>query len=981
MPSHAPPVTATTNRLPFDALSPAKFEELCLWLIRREGYKRVEYLGEAGSEQGRDLVAWKDDRRFAFQCKRVRRFNASDGKREIKKIRTLADEDQPDELVFLVSRAVRAAARKEIRKAWGYEDTCHFWAGGELNERVNRYAHLREHFFHLPPFEPQPRTKPWNAPHSRNPYFTGRGDTLGALRRQLTEERTVALGQIQAISGLGGVGKTQTALEYVWRHRADYDAVLWTRAETEEELVTGFVEIACVLSIPQAESDDQAETVAAVRRWLEEHDGWLLVFDNADKPELVKTYLPKSPRGHVLLTSRARSFGVLGIRRPVRMEVLPPEEALEFLLERTERQGEVESSAAAELAEELGYLPLALEQAGAYLEAQKARFEDYLASYRNLHLGVLERGAPRQYPKSVATTWSLNVDQVKATSPASAEILQLSAFLAPDRIPEEILLKGAPELGPVLGAALEKAADDPLVVSELLAPLVGYSLIDRDAEDRTWSVHRMVQAVTKQRLGGVKKGLWAKRCVRALDRVFPEAELTSLAKCARLSSHVLAATRSVQPRAWASEQGCRLLDKAGRYSWARGQYRDARAFLERELKIRKKKSGREHPDTVSSLNNLAALYRDQGDYKRAAPLLDRALKILARLVGPENPFVATILSNRASLYRAQGEYSRAAALHEHTLKIRERVLGPEHPDVAESLNNLAIAYSALGRDRQAAPLHERALEIWEKVLEPEHPKVAAALSNLAILYRAQGEYSQAAALHERALEIREKVLGPEHPEVAQSLNNLAVVYSALGKDRQAAPLHERALEIRQKVLGPEHPDIAQSLDNLATLYRAQGEYSQAAAHYEQALEILEKVLGPQHPKVAETLNSLASLYRAQSRYEEAEELFQSAVAITEPALGPSHPALAGPLGNLANLYRAQRRYAEAEPLYQRSIQILEKALGPDHLRIAQPLENYSHLLRKTKRRREARVMKKRVKAIRKAHARREDAFKSSEKND
>ncbi|GAK60191.1 kinesin light chain-like protein [Candidatus Vecturithrix granuli] len=377
--------------------------------------------------------------------------------------------------------------------------------------------------------------------------------------------------------------------------------------------------------------------------------------------------------------------------------------------------------------------------------------------------------------------------------------------------------------------------------------------------------------------------------------------------------------------------------------YQQGQYAEAIPLAEQELAIREKASGPEHPDTATSLNNLAVLYKTMGNYAQAEPLYQRALVIREKALGAEHPDTAQSLNSLATLYYGMGDYAQAESLYQSVLAIRKKVLGPEHPAIATSLNNLAVLYQTMGDYAQAKPLLQRALTILEKVLGPEHPDTATSLSNLAALYYDMGDYAQAEPLYQRALTILEKVLGPEHPDIATSLNNLAALYRAMGDYVQAEPLYQRALTILEKVLGPEHPNVATNLNNLAELYRDMGAYAQAEPLYQRALTIREKVLGPEHPAIATSLNNLAALYDAMGDYAQAEPLYQRALTILEKALGPEHPNVATSLNNLAVLYGKMGDYAQAEPLLQRVLAIWEKALGPEHPDVASSLNNLALL--------------------------------------
>jgi hypothetical protein len=280
----------------------------------------------------------------------------------------------------------------------------------------------------------------FQVPYARNRYFTGRENVLDALSAALATGKPAAL--TQAIAGLGGVGKTQTAVEFAYRHRNDYRVVLWARADSETSLISEFLKLAEQLNLPERHASDPAHAIAAVQRWLSSTEGYLLVLDNADEPELLGPFLPINPKGHILITARAHNLDRCD---PIALEVMEPGEALDFLLQRARRKepDPAERAAAERLArEELGYLPLALEQAAAYIAASEVSFQDYLKEYEKLRLKLLadKHHKPRNYPASVLTTWTTSFEAVRQRSAAAADLLIVSAFLAPDGIPYEIRL-------------------------------------------------------------------------------------------------------------------------------------------------------------------------------------------------------------------------------------------------------------------------------------------------------------------------------------------------------------------------------------------------------------------------------------------------------------------------------------------------------------------------------------------------------------
>jgi tetratricopeptide (TPR) repeat protein len=436
-----------------------------------------------------------------------------------------------------------------------------------------------------------------------------------------------------------------------------------------------------------------------------------------------------------------------------------------------------------------------------------------LKSFRKRKLELLNKHGPvvGDYPESVRTTWSMNFRQLEKESEAAADLLRLNGFLSPDNIPLEFLSEGAPEFGDVLSAALVGAQEDPLMLDETLTPMGRFSLIRRDIEARSYSIHRLVQAVVRGELDPKTHRLWAERAVRAVNRVFPYPQFSTWAGCERFLSQAQACAELINQWGFEFAEAVRLLNAVGFYLSEHGRYTDAEATYQRVLAIQEKTLGSEHPDVANSVQNLAVLYHEQGQYRKAEPLYERARATREKALGPEHPQVAQSIQGLAGVYRDQGQYEKGEPLYGRARAIWEKALGPEHPQVAGSLSNLAVLYRAQGRHAEAEPLFERARAIREKVLGPEHPHLAWSVQGLAVLYYDQGQYQRAEPLFERVQAIREKALSPEHPDLALSLQNLAALYCAQGRYAEAEPLFGRARAIWEKALGPEHPDLATSI--------------------------------------------------------------------------------------------------------------------------------------------------------------------------
>lgn len=712
--------------------------------------------------------------------------------------------------------------------------------------------------------------QPWNVAFWRNPFFTGRESLLQRLHEQLHNTRRASLNQSQALTGLGGIGKTQTAVEYAWRYRDEYTAVLWVRAANRETLITDYVVLARLLSLPGRDAQEQMLVVEEVKRWLEQHTGWLLILDNADELALVEEFLPARGKGHVLLTTRAQATGRIAESLPV--ERLEPSESVLLLLRRAkllDHEGPLDNVSRAvrisaqALVEELDGLPLALDQIGAYIEETGCSLAEYLALYRSRRMALLKRQSSisSDYPHSVSSTWSLSFGKVEQANPAAAELLRLCAYLYPDAIPEAFLTEGASELGPVL----EPVASDPLLLNEAIQVLRAYSLIKRDAEAKLLVIHRLVQVVLKDGMDQETRRLWAERAVRMVNCALPEVEFATWDRCESCLPHALVCDSLIEQYNFGFPEAARLLDHAGYYLRERGIYAQAEPLSKHALAIYEQALGLEHPETITALDHLAWLFQAQGYYEQAEPFNKRTLAIRERVLGPEHPGTATGLDHLATLYQLQGRYEEAEPLFQRALAIREQALDSNHSDVADSLNNLALNYDYQGKYEQAEPLYQRALTHFEKTLGPEHPETAISLHNLATLYLVQDKYEQAEPLLQRALAILEKSLGSEHPRTAASLDYLAQLYARQGNYAQAEPLYQRALAIRQMKLGDDHPDVAKSLHRLAELYVHQSKHEQAEPLYQAALAICMQKLGPEHPDTIKVRENYTGLLRTMER--------------------------------------------------------------------------------------------------------------------
>ncbi len=764
---------------------------------------------------------------------------------------------------------------------------------------------------------PPPSASLWHVPVRRNPFFIGRQEILLRLHQRLSSQETPAR-LPQALGGLGGIGKTHLAAEYAYHYRAVYQAVFWLRAETHETLLPDLSAIARLLSLSDAGERDQRRLIAAVKAWLGQNSGWLLILDNIEDLTVMADLLPADLTGAALLTTRNPITGTLA--QSLVLEGLAAEEGALFLLRRAKRIAPdapleeattAERALAAQLVSLLDGLPLALDQAGAYLEETGCSLADYLERYRTQQAPFLHRrgGDGADHPASVAATLSLAIKQLEQTCPAAVELLHLCAFLHPDALPEEVFPQGAE----FMGALLQPVAAEPLALDAVMSALLRASLVQRNADLQTFSIHHLLQVILRDQMPPALQRCWAERAIQVINRVFPGInEEVNWPQCQRML-----------PQA----QACALLiEQMGLQSLEAGQL----------------------------LTKLGAYLSDAGHHSQAETLLSQAQAILLATVGERHPAIADCWNDRGDLCARLGRLVQAQTLFQQALTLRQALFDASHPAVQESLHNLGMLYLRQGKYAQAEPLLQRVLALREAQLGAQHPKVARVLHNLAGLAYEQGEYARAEALFQQVLSLRQQSLGAVHLHTLITMTCLANAHAKQGKYAQAEALHQHTLEIREQLLGPTHAVVATNLNSLAQIRQEQGQYEQADALYQRALTIRQQALGATHPSTLETLNDLTKLFLEQGQYEQAEKIGCQALTLREQTLGPAHPVVAESLATLACLYSCRGDDQQAASLWQRACAIWEETFGPKHAQMVAHWEGYRQRLCERRRPRSAR---------------------------
>src|SRR5216683_1165361 len=709
--------------------------------------------------------------------------------------------------------------------------------------------------------------------------LAGREDLLAELDIRLTgrdgsEPRTVAL------CGLGGAGKTSVALEYAHRHLAEVQAAWQLAAEDPAVLAAGFGELAAELGA--RDLFDTRNPVASVHGMLAAFPAeWLLIFDNVPDRASVQAFLPPAGPGRVLITSQNQNWPP---GQALEVPVLGAEVTAEFLVNRT---GDPDRQAALDLAGELGGLPLALEQAAAYMQATEDSLAEYLELFRERRPDMLTRGEPTGYIKTVATTWALAFRELGQAASGASGLLRLLAFCAPEAVPLRLLLQarpGVPErLGPDVAPVLVPLLEDPLAAKDAIAALRQHSLISPPV-DGSVSVHPLVQAVTADQMSAELAAAWRQAAAAVIEATIPDDTDTPA------TWHNLAH--------WTGESG----DPAG----ARDQF--AALLPVSELVL-----GADHPDTLADRYTLAYWAGKAGDPAGARDQFAALLPVRERVSGALDP---STLGARANVAHWTGEAGDPAGARDQfaaLLPVDERVFGPDHPHTLSDRHDLARWTGEAGDPAGARDQFAALLPVLEQVLGPDHPRILDDRSLLADWTGKAGDPAGARDQFAALLPVDEQVLGPDHPRSLDDRSLLAYWTGKAGDPAGARDQFAALLPVGERVFGPDHPHTLSDRHELATWAGEAGDPAGARDQYAALLPAREQVLGADHPRILDDRSLLAYWTGEAGDPAGARDQFAALLPVLEQVLGPDHPHTLATRGDLTYWTRESNRGELAKP--------------------------------------------------------------------
>ena len=748
--------------------------------------------------------------------------------------------------------------------------------------------------------------------------LAGREELLAGLDDRLTagdgpQPRVVAL------YGLGGAGKTTMAVEYAHRHLAEAGLAWQFPAEDPTLMLAEFGQLAAQLGA--REVVDARDPVASVHAVLAAFPAdWLLVFDNAPGQEAVQRFLPPAGRGRVLITSQS---AVWAPGQAVEVPVLDTEVAAVFLVNRT---GDPDGQAAAALARELGGLPLALEQAAAYIQATGTTLAGYLSMFQDRREDLLARGEATGHPETVAATLGLALSRLEAEAQPAAGLRRLLACLASEPAPLALMLSDAQiadRLDPGVAAVVVPLLGDPVAIGDAIAALRRYSLIT-PAGDGLWKAHRLVQAITLGQMAAGVAAKWQQAAASLVEAAIPaDTDLPAAwPVCAVLLPHAQAVLEL-------SSDGMRRIAD---YLGSSGSYPAARDLLQliADADSEDDDYGPEHPDTLSARHELARWTGEAGDATGARDQYAALLPIEERVLGAEHPDTLATQHNLAYWTGAAGDAVGARDQFAALLPVVERVRGPEHPATLFARNQHARWTGEAGDAARARDQLAALLPIEERVLGAEHPDTLASRHNLARWTGAAGDAARARDQLAALVPIEERVLGAEHPETLASRHSLADWTGEAGDAAGARDQFAALLPIREKILGREHWDTLVTRRDLAYWTASAGDAAGARDQFAALLPIREKLLGREHWATLSTWLNLAYWTGEAGDAPGARDQFAALVPVAERVLGPDHPQTLYARVGLANWIGEAGDAAGARDQLAALLPVVERVLGPEH---------------------------------------------------
>jgi tetratricopeptide (TPR) repeat protein/CO dehydrogenase nickel-insertion accessory protein CooC1 len=759
----------------------------------------------------------------------------------------------------------------------------------------------------------------WNVP-ARNADFTGRGGTLELLRDKLAGGG-VAVVVAQALYGLGGVGKTQVVLEYAHRFMSDYDLVWWVPSEQAEEVSVALAELARKMGLKVGDNVAEAAEAAleALRRDTTPH--WLLIFDNADNPKELEPYLPTGA-GHVLITSRNQAWSHAA--EPLEVDVFTRDESVAHLLHHVP---ELDPADAKRVADALGHLPLAVEQAAAWLEETGMPARTYVEQLETQSTRILSLNQPTDYPMPVVATWNLSFERLRERSPAAVRLLQLCSFFSPGPISMSLLY------GDAMIACLlpfDESLTEKLMLGRVIRDISRFALIRVDQGSNSLQIHRLVQAVIHSQMTDEEQLKVSHEVHEILVGARPSrGETDDPANWSRYNMiwpH-LGPSRAEECDDPRTRQ---LLIDWVRYQWKHGEYDACLSLAKRLENIWTQRLGPDHQQTLHLRFHIANVLRSLGRFAEARELDTYVLERQRAVLGPDHPHALMTAGGLAGDLRALGEFQQALAADQASYASFKEQFGEDYPQTLNAAHNLAVSLLLVGDCFAARRLDEETHARRHAVLGADHPYTLYSQGDIARDMREAGAFRESVDLLRGTWAKYRAVLGDDMVDTLRTAKSLAVSLRKAGEESEAMSLTQDTYERYLRHYGGDTPDALACALNLACDYSAVGDIPRALELATETRAAYQASVGEDHPYTLAASNNLAIYLRDAGRVAEARQLAEETLRLMRRRLGDGHPFTLSCAVNLANCLGESGDLAEAEAIERETIARLTKTLGRDH---------------------------------------------------
>jgi CO dehydrogenase nickel-insertion accessory protein CooC1 len=759
----------------------------------------------------------------------------------------------------------------------------------------------------------------WNVP-ARNADFTGRGGTLELLRDKLAGGgRAVVVAQ--ALYGLGGVGKTQLALEYAHRFMADYDLVWWVPSERAEETSGALADLARKMGLKVSDNVAEAADAALEELRRDTTPHWLLIFDNADDPKQLEPYLPTGS-GHVLITSRNQAW--THSAEPLEVDVFTRDESVGHLLRHVP---ELDLADARKVADALGHLPLAVEQASAWLEQTGMPARVYVEQLTTQSTRILALNQPPDYPLPVVATWNLSFDRLKQRSPAAVRLLQLCAFFSPGPISMDLLYSD--EMNESL-LPFDETLSEKLMLGRVIRDISRFALVKVDQGSNSLQIHRLVQAVIRSQMTDEEQVEARHEVHKILTGARPRQGETD--DPANWSTYDI-----IWPHLGPSiAEECddprtrQLLIDWVRFQWKHGEFEAGLALARRLEVLWAHRLGPDHQQTLHLQFHIANVLRSQGRFGEARDLDTYVLERQRDVLGPDHPHSLMTANGLGADLRALGEYQQSLTADQSTYESFKEQFGEDYPRTLLAAHNLGCSLRLMGDYFAARRLDEETLDRQRQVVGREHPSTLQSVASLALDLRAVGAFRESVDLLRDTWEKYREVLGDDMTDTLRTAASLAVSLRKAGEQAEAMNLAQDTYERYQRRYGSGAPDALSCALNLACDYAATGDIPRALQLVSEVRTANQADLGDDHPNTLVAVNNLACYLRSIGRLPEALALTEDTLGRMRRKLGGNHPLALACAVNLANCRGDSGDPVAAEALEQQTLNLLCEVLGRDH---------------------------------------------------